>query len=150
MVQTHQDSCEEGTTTLFPPQETEKIWHGFSDPQKVIQLYHREHPDWLHHCLVQYGNGSASDRRALQRVVHTVQYITGAKLPAIQDLYTRQCQRKALNIVKDSSHPSHRLFSLLPLGKWYWSAKSGSKMLLRTHVRVFGHSQCLHEGIKYV
>jgi hypothetical protein len=88
MVQTHQDSCEEGTTTPFPPQETEKIWHGFSDPQKVIQLYHREHPDWLHHCLVQYGKRSASNRKALQRVVRTVQYITGAKLPAIQDLYT--------------------------------------------------------------
>ena len=54
-----------------------------------------------------YGNCSASDRRALQRVVRTAQYITGAKLPAIQDLYTRWCQRKALKIVKDSSHPSH-------------------------------------------
>ena len=59
-----------------------------------------------------YGNCSASDRKALQRVVRTAEYITGAKLPAIQDLYTRQCQRKALKIVKDSSHPSYRLFSL--------------------------------------
>ena len=32
-----------------------------------------------------YGNFSASDRKALQRVVRTVQYITGAKLPAIQE-----------------------------------------------------------------
>ena len=45
MVQEHQDSCEEGTTKPIPPQETEKIWHGFSDPQKVLQLHHREHPD---------------------------------------------------------------------------------------------------------
>jgi hypothetical protein len=45
------------------------------------------------------------------------QYITGAKLPAIQDLYTRRCQRKDLKIVKDPSHPSPRLFSLLPHGK---------------------------------
>ena len=52
------------------------------------------------------------------------------KLPAIQDLYTRRCQRKALKIVKDSSHPSHRLFSLLPHGKRYRSAKSSSKGLL--------------------
>ena len=43
-----------------------------------------------------YGNCSASDRKAL---VRTAQYITGAKLPVIQDFYTRQCQRKALNIV---------------------------------------------------
>ena len=28
MVQTHQDSCEEGTTKPIPPQESKKIWHG--------------------------------------------------------------------------------------------------------------------------
>jgi hypothetical protein len=43
MVQTHKDRCEEGTTTPFPPQETEKIWHGSPDPKKVIQLHDREH-----------------------------------------------------------------------------------------------------------
>jgi hypothetical protein len=52
MVQTHQDSRKEGTTTPFPPQETEKICHGSTDPQKVIQLHLREHPDRLHHRLV--------------------------------------------------------------------------------------------------
>jgi hypothetical protein len=55
--------------------------------------------------------------------VHTAQYITGAKLPAIQDLYSRLCQRKVLKIVKDFSH---RLFSLLP----HRSAKSRPKRLL--------------------
>jgi hypothetical protein len=57
------------------------------------------------------------------------QYITGAKLSAIQDLYTRRCQRKALKIFKDPSHPSHRLFSPLPHGKRYRSAKSRTKRL---------------------
>jgi hypothetical protein len=76
-----------------------------------------------------YGNCSASDRKALQRVVRTAQYITGAKLPAIQDLYIRRCQRKALKIVKD---PSHRLFSLLPHGKRYRSAKSRTKRLFNS------------------
>ena len=52
MVQAHQESREEGTTKPIPPQDTEKIWHGSSDPQKVLQLHHREHPDGLHHCLV--------------------------------------------------------------------------------------------------
>jgi hypothetical protein len=61
MVQTHQASCEEGTTKLIPPQETEKIWHGSLDPQKVIQLHHREHG-----CITAwYGNCSASDHKAL-------------------------------------------------------------------------------------
>ena len=79
-----------------------------------------------------YGNCSASDRKALQRVVRTAQYITGAKLPAIQDLYTRQCQRKALEFVKDYRHSSHRLFSLIPHGNRYRSAKSRSKRLLNS------------------
>ena len=56
-----------------------------------------------------YGKCYASDRKILQGVMRTAQYITGAKLPAIQDLYTRRCQRKALNIVQESSHPSYRL-----------------------------------------
>jgi hypothetical protein len=57
-----------------------------------------------------YGNCLASDCKALQRVVLMAKYIAGAGLPAIQDLYTRWCQMKALKIVKDSSHPSHGLF----------------------------------------
>jgi hypothetical protein len=106
MVQTHQDSREEGTTTPFP---LRRLRHGSPDPQNVLQLHHREDPDRLHQRLV--SNCSASDRKALQRVVRTAQCITGAKLPAIQDLYNRRCQRKAQKIVRDSSHPSHRLFS---------------------------------------
>ena len=79
-----------------------------------------------------YGNCSASDRKALQRVVRMDQYITGAKLPVIQDHYTRRCQRKALKIVKDSSHVIHRLSSLLPHDKRYRSTKSRSKRLLKS------------------
>ena len=94
----------------------------------ILQLYHLEQP--LTGCVtVWYGNCSASALKALQRVVRTAQYITGAKLPVIQDLYTRQCQRKAL---KDSSPPRHRLFCLLPHGKRYRSSKSRSKRLLNS------------------
>jgi hypothetical protein len=39
--------------SLFPLRKLKKFWHGSSDPQKVLQLYHREHPDWLYHCPVQ-------------------------------------------------------------------------------------------------
>ncbi|KAK6309153.1 hypothetical protein J4Q44_G00206160 [Coregonus suidteri] len=94
-------------------------------PQILKKFYSCTIESILTGCITAwYGNCSASDCKALQRVVRTAQYITGAKLPATQDLYTRQCQRKALKIVKDSSHPSHRLFSLLPHGKRYRSAKS--------------------------
>ncbi|KAM9471619.1 uncharacterized protein ACWYII_007379 [Salvelinus alpinus] len=102
-------------------------------PQILKRFYSCIIENILTGCITAwYGNCSASDRKTLQRVVRTAQYITGAKPPAIQDLYTRQCQRKALKIVKDSSHPSHRLFTLLPHGKWYWSAKSRSKRLLNS------------------
>jgi hypothetical protein len=47
-----------------------------------------------------YGTCSASDHKALQRVMGTAQYNTGAKLPAIQYLYTRRCQRKVLKLSK--------------------------------------------------
>ena len=83
--------------------------------------------------IVDYRKRSTEhDRKALQRVMRTAQYITGEKLPAIQDLYTRRCQRKGLKIVKDPSHPSHRLFSLLPHGKRYRNAKSRTKRLLNS------------------
>jgi hypothetical protein len=79
-----------------------------------------------------YGNCSVSDCKALQRVVRTAQYITGAKLPATQDLYNRRCQRKAHKIIRDSSHPSYRLFSLLLHGKRYRSSKARTKRILNS------------------
>jgi hypothetical protein len=86
-------------------------------PQILKRLYSCTIESILTCCITAwYGNCSASDSKALQRVVRTVQYIAGAKLPDIQDLYTRRCQRKALKTVKDSSHPYHRQFSLLPHG----------------------------------
>ena len=117
-------------TKPIPPQETKKIVMG---PEILKRFYSCNIESILPGCITAwYGNCSASDRQALQKVVRTSQYITRAKLPAIQDLYTRWCQRKALKMVKDPSHPSHRLFSLLPHGKWYQSAKSRTKRLLNS------------------
>ena len=102
MVHTHQDSCEEGSTKPIPPQETKTIWH----TEILKRFYSCNIESILTGCVTAwYGNSSASDRKALQRVVSTAQYITGAKLPAIQDLYTRRCQRKALKIVKRPPPP---------------------------------------------
>ena len=116
--------------SLFPLRRLKIFGMG---PQILKKFYSCTIESILTGCITAwYGNCLASDRKALQRVVRTAQYITGAKLPAIQDLYTRRCQRKALKIVKDSSHPSHRLFSLLPHGKRYRSAKSRSKRLLNS------------------
>jgi gmma-aminobutyric acid receptor subunit gamma len=110
---------------LFPLKRLKRFGMG---PQILKRLYSCTIESIITCCITAwYGNCSASDHKALQRVVRTAQYITGTKLPAIQDLYTRRCQRKAQKIVRDSSHLRHRLFSLLPHSKQYWSAKTRSK-----------------------
>ena len=101
-------------------------------PQILKRFYSCTIESILIDCITAwYGNCSASDCKALQRVVRTAQYITGAKLPASQDLYIRQCQRKALKM-SDSSHLSHKPFSLLLHWRWYRRAKSKSKRLLNS------------------
>uniref|UniRef100_A0A4W5RP02 Alkylated DNA repair protein AlkB homologue 8 N-terminal domain-containing protein n=1 Tax=Hucho hucho TaxID=62062 RepID=A0A4W5RP02_9TELE len=116
--------------SLFPLRKLKRFGMG---PEILKRFYSCNIDSILTGCITAwYGNCSASDCKTLQKVVRTVQYITGAKLPAFQDLNTRRCQRKALKIVKDSSHPSHRLFSLLPHGKRYRSAKSRTKRLLNS------------------
>ena len=66
---------------------------------------------------VWYGNCTARNRRALQRVVLSVQRITGGTLPALQDTYSTGCHRKAKKIIKDINYPSHGLFTPLTIQK---------------------------------
>ena len=82
----------------IPPQETERFGMG---PQILKRFYSCTIESILTGCIIAWcGNCSAYNRKAQQREVCTSQYITGAKLPAIQDLYTRWCQRKALKMVR--------------------------------------------------
>ncbi len=76
-----------------------------------------------------FGNSTAGNRKALQRVVRTARHIVGGELPSLQDIYTRRCTRKARRITNDSSHPSHRLFSLLPSGRRLRSIRSRTSRL---------------------
>ncbi len=76
-----------------------------------------------------FGNSTAGNRKALQRVVQTAHHIVGGELPSLQDIYTRRCVRKARRIIKDSSHPSHRLLSLLPSGRRLRSIRSRTSRL---------------------
>ena len=61
-----------------------------------------------------YGNCTALNLKALQRVVQSAQRITGGKLPALQDTYSTQCHRKAKKIIMDDNNLSHCLFTPLP------------------------------------
>ncbi len=56
-----------------------------------------------------YGNTTAQDRRALQRVIKSAQRLITSELPNIHSLYNQRCLRKAKRIVLDPHHPSYTL-----------------------------------------
>uniref|UniRef100_A0A669EKF5 Reverse transcriptase domain-containing protein n=1 Tax=Oreochromis niloticus TaxID=8128 RepID=A0A669EKF5_ORENI len=76
-----------------------------------------------------YGNSTAYNCKALQRVVRCAERIIGGELPSLQDIYRKRCLRKAGRIIKDSSHPSHKLFRLLPSGRRFCSIRSRTSRL---------------------
>ncbi len=127
MVCSHRCSAEEGTSASLLPEKAEEVWNEPQNPQILLHLHCGEHPDRLHHAW--FGNSTAGNRRALQRVVRTARHIVGGELPSLQDIYTRRCTRKARRIIKDSSHPSHRLLSLLPSGRHLRSIRSHTSRL---------------------
>ncbi|KAI3357952.1 hypothetical protein L3Q82_016332 [Scortum barcoo] len=82
----------------------EEDQHGLQDPlQQLLQVHHREDPDWLHHRLLWQ---LLLDCEALQREVKAAQHISRTELPSMEDLYTQQgSRRKATRIITDLSHP---------------------------------------------
>ena len=84
----------------------------------LVNFYRCAIESILTNCAtVWYGSCSVAERKALQRVVKTAQRITGTPLPAIEHIQRKRCLHRARSILKDSSHPAHRLFSLLPSGR---------------------------------
>ena len=79
-----------------------------------------------------FGNSSAQDRRALQRVVRSAERTTGTTLPSLQDLYTRRCRTRARRIMKDPHHPNNGLFQLLRSGKRLRSHAAKTERLRRS------------------
>ncbi|KAF7653031.1 hypothetical protein LDENG_00088520 [Lucifuga dentata] len=74
--------------------------------------------------LVWFVSCTAADRKPLQRVIKSAQQIIGTQLQSLEDIYKIRCLRWATDIVKDSSHPGHHLFTLLPSGRRYRSLKT--------------------------
>ncbi|XP_031159417.2 uncharacterized protein LOC116052744 [Sander lucioperca] len=84
-------------------------------PQILVNFYRCTIESILTNCVtVWYGNCSALDRKALQRVVKTAQRINGSSLPSIETIQGKRCLCKARSIIKDCSHPNHSLFTPLP------------------------------------
>lgn len=96
----------------------------------LITFYRGVIESILTSCLsVWYGSCLAALKKALQRVVRTAEKIVRSPLPAIQDLYISHCSRRAVNIIKDLTHPAHKLLSLLPSGKQYRSMRCRTSRL---------------------
>ena len=74
-----------------------------------------------------YGNCSAADKKALQRVVKNAQKITQSSLPSIEDIYTSRCRSTAARIMEDPTHPAHKLFDPLPSGRRLRSIKANTE-----------------------
>ncbi len=124
MVCLHRCSAEEGTSAPLFPEMAEEVWNEPQYPQILLLLRCGEHTDRLRHRLVW-----KQHRWQTQRVVRTARHIVGGELPSFQDIYTRWCIRKAQRTIKDSSHPSHSLLSLLPSGRHLRSIRSRTSRL---------------------
>ncbi len=116
MVCSHRCSAAEGTSASLLPVTAEEVWNKPQHSQILLHLHCAE--SILIGCITTwFRNSTAGNRKALQRVVRTARHIVGGELPSVQDIYTRRYVRKARRIIKDSSHPSHSLLSLLPSGR---------------------------------
>ncbi|XP_029922302.1 NLR family CARD domain-containing protein 3-like [Myripristis murdjan] len=74
-------------------------------------------------------SSTAAQKKALQRVINSAQKIIGCTLPTLEELHSSRCLKKAQNIVKDTFHPGHNLFELLPSGRRYRSIKARTNRL---------------------
>ncbi len=81
---------------------------------------------------VWYGNASNQDCKSLQRVVRLAEHISGSALPSLQDIYLKRYKSRAAKIIKDSNHPSNRLFILLLSGKRFRSIMAKTERLRRS------------------
>ncbi len=78
-----------------------------------------------------FGNSTKQDRWALQRVVRSAERIIRIE-PDLESIYSKQCCTKARKIIKDLSHPSNGLFSLLRSGKRFRSLMTKTERMRKS------------------
>ena len=126
----HSESVVKAQQRLFNLRRLKKF--GVS-PKIPTNFYRWTIESILSGCITAwYGNCTALNRKALQRVVQSAQRITGGKLPALHDTYSTQCYRKAKKI-KDINHLSHCLFTPLP------SRRRGQYRCIKTETEFLSH-----------
>ncbi|KAK1797593.1 hypothetical protein P4O66_000783 [Electrophorus voltai] len=105
-------------------------------PSPILTTFYRGTKESiLSSCITTwFGNCTVFDCKTFPRIVRTAEKIIGVSLPSIMDIYTTRCIRKATNTVKDPTHPSHELFTLLQSGRrasrrpppQRWAGRTGS------------------------
>ncbi|XP_040908606.1 NACHT, LRR and PYD domains-containing protein 12-like, partial [Toxotes jaculatrix] len=101
-------------------------------PPPILTTFYRSTVESiLTSCIsVWCGGCTAADWRNVRRVVRTAEEIIGSSLPSVQDIASQRCVSRASNIIKDASHPHHRLFSLLPSGRRFCSIRTAPPSIL--------------------
>ena len=91
----------------------------FKVSQRILQSFYSGAVESVlaGNITVWYGNSTAQDRRALQRVVRLAEKTMGAPTTPLHALYSRRCRTRAYRIMKDPHHPKNGLFQLLRSGK---------------------------------
>ena len=112
-----------------------KLKKASAPPSIMTTFYRGTIESILSSCITVWGGScTEQNRKTLQRVVNTAKKIIGAPLLSLQDIYTTRLTRKALMIIKDTSHPAHKLFSLLPSGLRYRSLRSRTSRLANSFI----------------
>ncbi|KAK3548288.1 hypothetical protein QTP70_009081 [Hemibagrus guttatus] len=86
--------------------------------QLLVNFYRSTTESILCHCItVWYTCCTTENRRDLAQIIKTAQKIVGTKLPNLEMVYASHLHKRASNIIKDPTHPGHRLLVPLPSGK---------------------------------
>ncbi|KAI3354474.1 hypothetical protein L3Q82_018982 [Scortum barcoo] len=113
-----------------------RLWRLNMDSRILCSFYRCTIERILTGCITAwYSSCTALNRKALQRVVKAAQHITRTELPSMEDLYTQRCRKKATKIIKDPSHPSYKLFCLLPSGRRFRSIRARTTRLREASYR---------------
>ncbi len=124
----HSDSGQESQAKTVPSATAEGIQGLTSNPENFLFRSHRKCIDSVHLRV----ETSPIRTAKLCRVVRLAERISGSALPSLQDIYLKRCRSRAAKIIKDSNHPSNRLFILLPSGKRFRSMMDKTERLRRS------------------
>jgi hypothetical protein len=116
-------------------------------PKTLTNCYRCTIKSFLSGCITAwYGNCTTLNCMALQKVVRSAQLITWGTLPAFQDIYSTRCHRKAKKLIKDLSHPSNSLFTLLIEQTATGVSKTGTERLKNSfYLQTITHLNSHHQ-----